>query len=76
MLFYIPIALLIAFKLTLYKSKHWPDKFEMATFLLLNPALLLIDHGHFQYNGVSPGCAWLPSWRSTRTATTSPFSSR
>ncbi len=55
LLFYIPIALLIAFNLTLYKSKHWPDKFEMATFLLLNPALLLIDHGHFQYNGVSLG---------------------
>ena len=55
LVFYIPIALLIAFKLTLYKSKHWPDKFEMATFLLLNPALLLIDHGHFQYNGVSLG---------------------
>ena len=55
LLFYIPIALLIAFKLTLYKSKQWPDKFEMATFLLLNPAILLIDHGHFQYNGVSLG---------------------
>ena len=27
----------------------------MATFLLLNPAILLIDHGHFQYNGVSLG---------------------
>jgi hypothetical protein len=24
--------------------------------LALNPAAILIDHGHFQYNGISLGC--------------------
>ena len=27
--------------------------------LLINPALVLIDHGHFQYNGISLGCTIL-----------------
>jgi alpha-1,3-glucosyltransferase len=32
-----------------------PQRGVVLAMLLLNPALLLIDHGHFQYNGISLG---------------------
>ena len=33
--------------------------------MALNPALIIIDHGHFQYNGISLGLAvsWLCALR-------------
>lgn len=31
--------------------------------VLLQPAALLVDHGHFQYNNISLGFAVSPSWR-------------
>jgi alpha-1,3-glucosyltransferase len=37
------------------RSLTWPRRYEAVGLLLVQPALLLIDHGHFQYNQVSLG---------------------
>lgn len=37
------------------RSITWPRRYEAVALLLVQPALLLIDHGHFQYNQVSLG---------------------
>lgn len=57
LVFYVPAALMFAFSSTLHRSRSWAEKFEGAACLLFNPANLLVDHGHFQYNGVSLGMA-------------------
>eukprot|EP00946_MAST-07B_sp_MAST-7B-sp1_P005371 g5371.t1 len=37
------------------RSITWPRRYEAVALLMVQPALLLIDHGHFQYNQVSLG---------------------
>jgi hypothetical protein len=34
-----------------------PGKLRVLALMLLNPAHIIIDHGHFQYNGISLGLA-------------------
>ena len=57
LVFYVPAALAFAFTSTLHRSRKWAEKYEVAACLLFNPANMLVDHGHFQYNGVSLGMA-------------------
>ncbi|KAF0700144.1 Aste57867_9332 [Aphanomyces stellatus] len=40
-------------------QKQWALRMEFLMFVLLQPAFVLIDHGHFQYNNVSLGFATL-----------------
>ena len=42
---------------TLYKRRRLEQRLWALASVLLQPALLLIDHGHFQYNGISLGLA-------------------
>eukprot|EP00963_Diacronema_lutheri_P005806 scaffold461_cov321-Pavlova_lutheri.AAC.24 len=42
---------------TIYKRKRPEQRLWALASVLLQPALLLIDHGHFQYNGISLGLA-------------------
>ncbi|KAL8000709.1 putative glycosyl transferase, ALG6/ALG8 [Plasmopara halstedii] len=39
----------------IYGSKQWMQRSAFFLLILLEPAILLIDHGHFQYNNVSLG---------------------
>ncbi|EGC28859.1 hypothetical protein DICPUDRAFT_43700 [Dictyostelium purpureum] len=45
------------FVTSFYKDKTITQKIGAFLFISLQPGLLLIDHGHFQYNGVSLGLA-------------------
>lgn len=38
-----------------YKDRIYQDTVAALFFILIQPGLILIDHGHFQYNGVSLG---------------------
>ncbi|KAM9976392.1 hypothetical protein ACTFIR_010233 [Dictyostelium discoideum] len=42
---------------TFYKQRNISQQISAFLFISLQPGLLLIDHGHFQYNGVSLGLA-------------------
>lgn len=50
---YFPACLVYA--AVLYKNPG--QKFRSIIAMLLNPALIIIDHGHFQYNSISLGSA-------------------
>jgi ALG6, ALG8 glycosyltransferase family len=50
---YFPACLVCA--AVLYKNSG--QKIACIIAMLLNPALIIIDHGHFQYNNISLGCA-------------------
>ncbi|RLN65643.1 hypothetical protein BBJ28_00001818, partial [Nothophytophthora sp. Chile5] len=39
----------------LYRSRQWTRQTAFVLLVLLQPAMLLIDHGHFQYNNVCLG---------------------
>lgn len=45
--FYIPVALIAVYTLYQYKSKI--TRWNVVFLTLLQPSLLMIDHGHFQY---------------------------
>jgi len=47
----------MVFVCTYYRDKDIGQKILAFLFISLQPGLLLIDHGHFQYNGVSLGLA-------------------
>ncbi|XP_077981304.1 dolichyl pyrophosphate Man9GlcNAc2 alpha-1,3-glucosyltransferase-like [Glandiceps talaboti] len=53
LLVYIPAVLLYCY--VALKEKSQTERFRSAIVILLYPGLLLIDHGHFQYNCVSLG---------------------
>ena len=53
---YLPACLACAFVLYKHPGKRLGCLIAMA----LNPALIIIDHGHFQYNGISLGTAVRP----------------
>ncbi|KAK5581421.1 hypothetical protein RB653_001453 [Dictyostelium firmibasis] len=42
---------------TFYKQRNISQQISAFLFISLQPGLLLIDHGHFQYNGISLGLA-------------------
>tara|TARA_B110000091_G_scaffold161729_1_gene172469 strand:- start:97 stop:1830 length:1734 start_codon:yes stop_codon:yes gene_type:complete len=42
-----------------YGHLPWPRRYEAVGLLMVQPALLIIDHGHFQYNGVCIGLTLL-----------------
>lgn len=50
---YFPACLVCA--AALYKNPG--QKLGCIIAMMLNPALIIIDHGHFQYNSISLGCA-------------------
>ncbi|XP_009073115.1 PREDICTED: dolichyl pyrophosphate Man9GlcNAc2 alpha-1,3-glucosyltransferase [Acanthisitta chloris] len=54
LLIYIPAVILYCFSL---KETSTKKKVSSALCILLYPGLILIDHGHFQYNSVSLGLA-------------------
>ncbi|KAN0047446.1 hypothetical protein ACTA71_001828 [Dictyostelium dimigraforme] len=45
------------FVITFYKQRNISQQISAFLFISLQPGLLLIDHGHFQYNGISLGLA-------------------
>lgn len=53
LLVYFPACLVCA--AALYKNPG--QKLGCIIAMMLNPALIIIDHGHFQYNSISLGCA-------------------
>ena len=53
LLVYMPACYIAA--RTHYSRVPWPRQFEATGLLLMQSALLIIDHGHFQYNGVCLG---------------------
>lgn len=55
LLIFFPAAFLYSF----YFSSSTSSRLKFFLLLLLQPALILIDHGHFQYNAVSLGLAFL-----------------
>jgi len=57
LLFYFPACYLIV--RFYYGHLPWPRQFEAVALLMLQPALLIIDHGHFQYNSVCIGLTLL-----------------
>ena len=58
---YIPAAFYACW--ALYKRYPASSRALVATALLTQPALLIIDHGHFQYNGIAVGLAlWAVSF--------------
>ncbi|KAF7721201.1 Mitochondrial beta-keto-acyl synthase [Apophysomyces ossiformis] len=54
-LIYIPAVLVFCH--ILYGTESYLKKYIAATLILMQPALLMIDHGHFQYNSVMLGLA-------------------
>ena len=50
---YFPACYLLVKKY--YGHLPWPRQYEAVALLMVQPALVLIDHGHFQYNGVCIG---------------------
>ena len=57
LLVYFPACYLVV--KSYYGHLLWPRQYEAVALLMVQPALLLIDHGHFQYNGVCIGLTML-----------------
>lgn len=55
LLFFVPAC--VAFVRTFYARSPGADRAWALAVLLLQPGPLLVDHGHFQYNGISLGLA-------------------
>eukprot|EP01134_Creolimax_fragrantissima_P007693 CFRG7693T1 len=51
LLLWIPVC--ITFAYIHHKSSAWANKTLLILSMVMSPALILVDHGHFQYNGVS-----------------------
>ncbi|KYR01097.1 glycosyltransferase [Tieghemostelium lacteum] len=51
------IPSVVFFVQTFYQHQPLRKKIQALLFISLQPGLLLIDHGHFQYNGISLGLA-------------------
>lgn len=48
---------IFVFVFAVYRSLSLEDKLSTAFIILATPSLLIIDHGHFQYNSISLGLA-------------------
>ncbi|KAL8597872.1 hypothetical protein ACOMHN_061405 [Nucella lapillus] len=59
LLVYVPACVLCFLSRRIYSDK---DKLKGIGVLLLQPGLALIDHGHFQYNGISLGLTLFAVW--------------
>lgn len=51
---YVPAAWAAAH---VFGGREARGRHALAAIMLLNPALVIMDHGHFQYNGISLGLA-------------------
>lgn len=59
LLIYVPACVLCCLVRTGFSDN---DKLTSLAVLLLQPGLALIDHGHFQYNGISLGLTLAATW--------------
>lgn len=59
LIIYFPACYLVVRSYYGHRSRRpeltWPRRYEAVALLMVQPGLLLIDHGHFQYNQVSLG---------------------